>query len=322
MVAAGLAREAGYRLLALTIDYDQRHRIELEAAARIAAELGVERQIVLPLDLTGFGGSALTADIAVPKTGVEAGAIPVTYVPARNTIFLSLCLGWAEAAGARDLFIGVNALDYSGYPDCRPEFIRAFEATREPRHQGGGRRRRLHRPHAADRDDQGRHRPRGGAARARCRAELVLLRSRARPAAIAGFAIPAGCAPGASPRRACPIRRATPLRHELRGQGDLPDPPGRGDAGGAPRRVPALRRLQSLERAARRIARRRHAPSAIPISSAWMARMAAATRLRRWPSKVGMRSGLSPSPSGEGTGVGDVCQPRPRREQPPPQPLP
>src|SRR5436309_4958811 len=127
MVAAGLAREAGHRLLALTIDYNQRHRIELEAAARIAASLGAERHIVLPLDLTGFGGSALTADIEVPKGGVEGGVIPVTYVPARNTIFLSLCLGWAEAAGARDLFIGVNALDYSGYPDCRPEFIRAFE---------------------------------------------------------------------------------------------------------------------------------------------------------------------------------------------------
>jgi 7-cyano-7-deazaguanine synthase len=127
MVVAGLAREAGFRLLALTIDYNQRHRIELEAAARIAAAIGVERHIVLPLDLTGFGGSALTADIAVPKDGVEEGVIPVTYVPARNTIFLSLCLGWAEAAGARDLFTGVNALDYSGYPDCRPTFVRAFE---------------------------------------------------------------------------------------------------------------------------------------------------------------------------------------------------
>jgi len=128
MVVAGLAREAGYRLLALTIDYNQRHRIELEAAARIAERLGAERHIVLPLDLAAFGGSALTADIDVPKGGVEQGAIPVTYVPARNTIFLSLLLGWAEAAGARDLFIGVNALDYSGYPDCRPEFLRAFEA--------------------------------------------------------------------------------------------------------------------------------------------------------------------------------------------------
>ncbi|HYJ53086.1 MAG TPA: 7-cyano-7-deazaguanine synthase QueC [Allosphingosinicella sp.] len=127
MVAAGLAREAGFSLLALTVDYNQRHRIEIDSARRIAATLGAERHIVLPLDLTGFGGSALTADIAVPKSGVEEGVIPVTYVPARNTIFLSLCLGWAEAAGARDLFIGVNALDYSGYPDCRPEFIAAFE---------------------------------------------------------------------------------------------------------------------------------------------------------------------------------------------------
>jgi 7-cyano-7-deazaguanine synthase len=124
---AAMAKAEGYRLLALTIDYNQRHRIELEHAARVAAALGADRHIVLPLDLRGFGGSALTADIAVPKTGVEPG-IPVTYVPARNTIFLSVALGWAEAAGARDLFIGVNALDYSGYPDCRPEFIAAFEA--------------------------------------------------------------------------------------------------------------------------------------------------------------------------------------------------
>ncbi len=126
MVTAGLAREAGYRLLALTIDYNQRHRIELQAAANIARHLGAEQHIILPLDLSRFGGSALTADIAVPKSGL-GNEIPVTYVPARNTIFLSLCLGWAEAAGARDIFIGVNALDYSGYPDCRPDFIRAFE---------------------------------------------------------------------------------------------------------------------------------------------------------------------------------------------------
>lgn len=124
---AAIARAEGWRILALTIDYNQRHRIELDHAARVAEALGAERHIVLPLDLTGFGGSALTADIAVPKGGVEPG-IPVTYVPARNTIFLSVALGWAEAAGARDLFIGVNALDFSGYPDCRPEFIAAFEA--------------------------------------------------------------------------------------------------------------------------------------------------------------------------------------------------
>ncbi len=126
MVTGGLAREAGYRLFALTIDYNQRHRIELEAAATVAAALEVERHIVMPLDLSKFGGSALTADIDVPKTGV-GDDIPVTYVPARNTIFLSLCLGWAEAANARDIFIGVNALDYSGYPDCRPDFIQSFE---------------------------------------------------------------------------------------------------------------------------------------------------------------------------------------------------
>jgi 7-cyano-7-deazaguanine synthase len=126
MVCAALAREQGFAVLALTVDYGQRHRVELEAAKRIAADLA-HRHIVLPLDLRAFGGSALTDEVAVPKLGVEDG-IPVTYVPARNTIFLSLALGWAEAAGARDLFVGVNALDYSGYPDCRPEFIVAFEA--------------------------------------------------------------------------------------------------------------------------------------------------------------------------------------------------
>ncbi|AJR22790.1 MULTISPECIES: 7-cyano-7-deazaguanine synthase QueC [Sphingobium] len=126
MVAGGLAREAGYRLFALSIDYNQRHRLELQAAGRVASALNAISHIVLPLDLTAFGGSALTADIAVPKGGVGTG-IPVTYVPARNTIFLSLTLGLAEVAGANDVFIGVNALDYSGYPDCRPEFIDAFQ---------------------------------------------------------------------------------------------------------------------------------------------------------------------------------------------------
>lgn len=127
LVVAGMVKAAGYRLFALTIDYNQRHRIELEAAAQVAAALGAERHVVLPIDLSRFGGSALTdATIDVPKTGVELG-IPITYVPARNTIFLSLSLGWAEAVGAQHLAIGVNALDYSGYPDCRPAFIRAFE---------------------------------------------------------------------------------------------------------------------------------------------------------------------------------------------------
>ena len=125
MVCAAIAREQGFSVIALTIDYNQRHRVELKAATRIAAQLA-ERHIVLPLDLRAFGGSALTGDIDVPKAGVGTG-IPVTYVPARNMIFLALALGLAEASGARDIFIGVNALDYSGYPDCRPEFIQQFE---------------------------------------------------------------------------------------------------------------------------------------------------------------------------------------------------
>ena len=125
MVSAAIAREQGFGVLALTVNYGQRHSVELEAAKRIAAELADEH-VVLAIDMRKFGGSALTSDIAVPKSGVGE-AIPVTYVPARNTVFLSLALAWAEAAGARDLFIGVNALDYSGYPDCRPDFIEAFE---------------------------------------------------------------------------------------------------------------------------------------------------------------------------------------------------
>jgi 7-cyano-7-deazaguanine synthase len=128
MVAAGIARERGFALNALTIDYNQRHRREIEAAREIAHALGAVRHVVLPLDLRQFGGSALTDDIAVPKGGL-GDEIPITYVPARNLIFLSLTLGWAEPLGAHDIFIGVNALDYSGYPDCRPEFIASFAET-------------------------------------------------------------------------------------------------------------------------------------------------------------------------------------------------
>ena len=128
MVVAGLAREQGFGVLALTIDYGQRHRRELASAKLVAGASGVERHVVLPLDLRAFGGSALTADIAVPKDGVGSD-IPVTYVPARNLVFLSLTVAFAEASGAHDVFIGVNALDYSGYPDCRPEFIASFAET-------------------------------------------------------------------------------------------------------------------------------------------------------------------------------------------------
>ncbi|MEO7505440.1 MAG: 7-cyano-7-deazaguanine synthase QueC [Sphingomicrobium sp.] len=127
MVCAALAREAGFEVLALTIDYHQRHRVELDAARRIAALLA-DRHLVVPIDLSAFGGSSLTDDtLSVNKAGVGEG-IPMTYVPARNTVFLSLALAWAEAEGASDLFVGVNALDYSGYPDCSPAFIAAFEA--------------------------------------------------------------------------------------------------------------------------------------------------------------------------------------------------
>jgi 7-cyano-7-deazaguanine synthase len=128
MVTAAIAREQGFAIYALTIDYNQRHRRELQAAERIATELGAAKHVVMPLDLRRFGGSALTDEIAVPKTGVGEG-IPITYVPARNLIFLALTAGFAEASGAPDIFIGVNALDYSGYPDCRPEFIASFAET-------------------------------------------------------------------------------------------------------------------------------------------------------------------------------------------------
>jgi 7-cyano-7-deazaguanine synthase len=125
-----LARREGFACHALSFDYGQRHKFELDAAARIAAHFGAARHMVAKIGLDAFGGSALTADIAVPKArtaGEMSHGIPITYVPARNTIFLSFALAWAEVLGSADVFIGVNALDYSGYPDCRPEFISAFE---------------------------------------------------------------------------------------------------------------------------------------------------------------------------------------------------
>jgi 7-cyano-7-deazaguanine synthase len=121
-----MARAQGYACYSMSFDYGQRHRSELQAAERVAEQLGVVEHKVIGMNLNGIGGSALTDDsIAVPEHPVEG--IPITYVPARNTLFLSLALGWAEVLGARDIFIGVNAVDYSGYPDCRPEFITAFE---------------------------------------------------------------------------------------------------------------------------------------------------------------------------------------------------
>lgn len=127
MVCAALAQEAGHDVAALTIDYGQRHAVEIGRAREIVKRLEIDRHIVLPLDLRAFGGSALTDDLDVPK-GRVGDDIPVTYVPARNAVFLTLALGWAEVLDARAISIGVNALDYSGYPDCRPEFIAAWEA--------------------------------------------------------------------------------------------------------------------------------------------------------------------------------------------------
>jgi 7-cyano-7-deazaguanine synthase len=127
---AAIAAAEGFENHALSIDYGQRHRFELGAARRVAAALGVQRHITVRIDLAALGGSALTAEIPVPKARSReemAEGIPITYVPARNTVFLSLALGYAETLGAADIFLGVNAVDYSGYPDCRPEFIAAFE---------------------------------------------------------------------------------------------------------------------------------------------------------------------------------------------------
>ena len=126
---AAIARAEGFDLYALSLDYGQRHRHELEAARRVARAMGVRRHVFLAIDLRAFGGSALTGPIEVPKDrslGQMQAEIPVTYVPARNTIFLALALGYAEVVGAADLFIGINAVDYSGYPDCRPEYVAAF----------------------------------------------------------------------------------------------------------------------------------------------------------------------------------------------------
>jgi 7-cyano-7-deazaguanine synthase len=148
---AAVARREGFEVFGLSVRYGQRHVVELEAARRVAAELGVARHVVVELDLRPFGGSALTGDLPVPKDTpperIGAG-IPATYVPARNTIFLSLALAWAETLGAHDIFLGANALDYSGYPDCRPEYISAFERMANLATRAGveGARIRIHTP--------------------------------------------------------------------------------------------------------------------------------------------------------------------------------
>lgn len=147
--AAAIARSEGYELYALSVSYGQRHAVEIEAAHRVAAALGIRRHVELSVDLAAFGGSALTDTISVPKDRpLDDEEIPPTYVPARNTVFLSLALAWAEVLGAHDIFIGVNALDYSGYPDCRPEYIEAFEGMARLATKAGveGQRFRVHAP--------------------------------------------------------------------------------------------------------------------------------------------------------------------------------
>jgi 7-cyano-7-deazaguanine synthase len=144
-----MARADGFELYGLTIAYGQRHAREIDAAGRVAAALAVARHLEIALDLRAIGGSALTSDAAVPKDrALDEAGIPSTYVPARNTIFLSLALGWAETLGAADIVIGVNALDYSGYPDCRPEFVAAFERVANLATRAGveGARFRIHTP--------------------------------------------------------------------------------------------------------------------------------------------------------------------------------
>ena len=147
--AAAIARADGFTVYALTIQYGQRHILEIQAARAVANAIGVERHIEMPIDLRAFGGSSLTSDQPVPKDRpIDPSEIPSTYVPARNTVFLSLALAWAETLGSSDIFIGVNALDYSGYPDCRPEYIAAFEhmATLATRAGVQGARFRIHAP--------------------------------------------------------------------------------------------------------------------------------------------------------------------------------
>jgi len=149
--AAAVALDQGFEVHALSFRYGQRHATELEAARRVADRLGLRRHVVLDIDLRAFGGSALTDDVDVPKdTPLEriGSSIPATYVPARNTIFLAFALGWAETLGASDIFLGANALDYSGYPDCRPEYIAAFERMANLATRAGveGRRLRIHTP--------------------------------------------------------------------------------------------------------------------------------------------------------------------------------
>ena len=198
-VVLALARERGLECYALSVSYGQRHGSELAAAAALRAAQGAVAHKIVVVDLRSIGGSALTADIDVPESG--GAGIPVTYVPARNTIMLSVALGWAEVLGAGEIHCGVNAVDYSGYPDCRPEFIAAFERAGHARHQGRRRGLAAARARAADAHVEGRHRARRHAPGRGFRAHRVLLPGRR-----------------AGPRLR-PLRRLPAARGGLRGGG-------------------------------------------------------------------------------------------------------
>jgi 7-cyano-7-deazaguanine synthase len=207
-----IARDAGHECYVLSVDYGQRHAAELEAAKRVARALGAVEHRSIAIDLSVFGGSALTdAAIAVPTEGVEAGVIPVTYVPARNTIFLSLALAYAEVRGARHIYFGANAVDYSGYPDCRPEYMRAFEqlATLATKAAVEGAPLRLHTPIIA-----------------LSKAEIITLGTRLG----VDYALTVSCYQADAQGRACGVCDACRLRREGFLRAGVPDPtPYRGD---------------------------------------------------------------------------------------------
>ena len=207
--ALAIAREQGYSCYALSVDYGQRHRAELDAAARVASALGAVEHRMLRIDLGGIGGSALTdSSIAVPESP-QIG-IPVTYVPARNTVMLAFALGWAEVLNAPRIFIGVNAVDYSGYPDCRPEFVAAFERVAQSRDQGGGGRHAEVRDRdAADRPDEGADHPPRHRARRGFFADGVLLPGRRAGPGLRPLRRLPAAARRLQGRRACRTRRDT-----------------------------------------------------------------------------------------------------------------
>ena len=212
--AAAIAREAGFDLYALTVKYGQRHAHEILASRKVAEALGVKAHRELAVDLASLGGSALLGDGEVPKDGPHPDTIPATYVPARNTVMLSLALAWAEVLGAYDIFIGVNALDYSGYPDCRPEFIEAFENTAEAGNEGGRRGQAVSHPGAADFDDEGADHPARPCRSASITVSRTAATIRCRTARRAAAATAACCARAASRKRGRKIRSGGPMSSE------------------------------------------------------------------------------------------------------------